>query len=348
MSEVRIPIQQLITGPWYLKDIDAIPKNGLNVFSTFSCGGGSTMGYKLAGYNVIGCVEIDKEMFELYSKNHNPKYGFNLSIDDFNKKNNSELPEELFNLDILDGSPPCSSFSMAGLREESWGKETYFREGQSKQVLDDLFFSFLNTVEKLQPKCVVAENVKGLIMGKAKGYCKLIINRFNQLGYTVKLFLLNSSLMGVPQKRERVFFIAFKNNTLFDNLDMNFNEPIIKLSDAIKNCDLTTSKYLTEKMLYYWKRCLPGDNFSKVHPKKHLWNTIKLHQDRPAPTVTSTSAKMLYHYNEPRTLSDSELIRLQSFPEDYNFYNSNPGWVMGMSVPPLMMQRIALKLSNLI
>ena len=80
-------------------------KNGLKVFSCFACGGGSTMGYKLAGCEVVGCCEIDPKMNEIYVKNHNPKYNFLMDIRDFNNLPNEEIPEELFNLDILDGSP---------------------------------------------------------------------------------------------------------------------------------------------------------------------------------------------------------------------------------------------------
>lgn len=60
-------------------------KNGLKVFSCFACGGGSTMGYKLAGCEVLGCCEIDPKMNEVYIKNHNPKHNFLMDIRDFNK-----------------------------------------------------------------------------------------------------------------------------------------------------------------------------------------------------------------------------------------------------------------------
>ena len=102
-------------------------KNGLKVFSCFACGGGSTMGYKLAGCDVLGCCEIDPKMNEVYVKNHHPKYNFLMDIREFNALPNEKIPAELFDLDILDGSPPCTTFSMAGQREESWGKKKKFR-----------------------------------------------------------------------------------------------------------------------------------------------------------------------------------------------------------------------------
>ena len=104
---------------WNLSDAIFTKDKG-NVFSCFAYGGGSTMGYKLSGYNVLGCNEIDEKMIQMYIKNHHPKYAYNEPIQTFKLRDN--LPEDLYNLDILDGSPPCSSFSMAGSREKAWGK----------------------------------------------------------------------------------------------------------------------------------------------------------------------------------------------------------------------------------
>ena len=112
--------------------------NNLKVFSCFACGGDSTMGYKLAGCEVIGCCEIDKKMNEIYVYNHNPKYNYLMDIRDFNNIPNYKLPNELLDLDILDGSPPCTTFSISGDREKSWGKKKKFREGQAEQTLDGM------------------------------------------------------------------------------------------------------------------------------------------------------------------------------------------------------------------
>jgi DNA (cytosine-5)-methyltransferase 1 len=190
---------------WTFKDY---PKNqhNLKVFSTFACGGGSTMGYKLAGYDVIGSNDIDPQLAEVYKVNHHPKYQYICPIKDLAT---IDLPKELFDLDILDGSPPCSTFSTAGLREKAWGKDKHFREGQTTQILDDLFFDFLDVAELLQPKVIVAENVSGMLKGNAKGYLLLIFDRLKTMGYTPQIFLLDASTMGVPQRRQRVFIILF-------------------------------------------------------------------------------------------------------------------------------------------
>ena len=116
---------------WYMRDgypANGIEKHGCKVFGTFICGGGSSMGYKLAGFNHLGGVELDPRVAEIYKVNHNPKYLYTMDIRDFNKL--QDLPEALYNLDSLDGSPPCSPFSTAGSREKAWGKEKKFSEGQ--------------------------------------------------------------------------------------------------------------------------------------------------------------------------------------------------------------------------
>ena len=118
-------------------------KNGIKVFSCFSCGGGSTMGYKLAGCDVIGNVEIDEKMNELYKLNHNPKYNYCMDIRDFNSIPDEELPEELFNLDILDGSPPCTTFSMAGQRERSLGARKRNSEKDKKNRHLMIYYLYL-------------------------------------------------------------------------------------------------------------------------------------------------------------------------------------------------------------
>jgi len=165
---------------WSLKEAIFTNDKG-KVFSCFACGGGSSMGYKLAGYDVIGCNEIDPKLVDLYKANLNPKFAFVEGIQTF--KLRSDLPDELYNLDILDGSPPCSTFSIAGSREKAWGVEKKFREGQVKQVLDTLFFDFIDLAFELRPKIVIAENVKGILMGKAKAYTEKIHKEFALAGY---------------------------------------------------------------------------------------------------------------------------------------------------------------------
>lgn len=337
----------LVTGPWNLSDLATgkvgNKKNGLKVFSCFHCGGGSTMGYKLAGFDVLGGVEIDPEMMKIYRQNHNPKHSFLMGVQDFKSLNH--LPEELHDLDILDGSPPCSSFSMSGSREDKWGKENKFREGQTEQVLDDLFFHFIEIADKLRPKVVIAENVKGLIIGNAKGYVIEIFRKFKEAGYDTQLFLLNASHMGVPQARERTFFISRRRDLNLPEIKLEFNEPVIAVEDAIKGRD-PNGELLSEAFARWWRKTPPGKAFSYAHFKGSFFNSQKLHPRMPANTTTATKASVQCHWHEPRMLSDHELIVVQSFPDDFDFCGHPVKYVCGMSVPPLMMQRVASEVAR--
>lgn len=328
---------------WNLSDLKDITKHNINVFSCFHCGGGSTMGYKRAGLNVLGGVEIDPEMMSIYRVNHNPIHSYLMGVEEFNKLPNESLPAELFNLDILDGSPPCSSFSMSGSREKKWGVKKKFREGQADQILDDLFFHFIETANKLKPKIVIAENVKGMLSGNAKGYLKKIFAEFAAIGYDVQLFLLNAAYMGVPQRRERVFFVCRRRDLNLPKLVLDFNEPLVSFKDATHDLPIEPYKELTPTAKKYWYICEQGKSFSSVHHKGSLFNWIRLSENEPSNTIPAKS-DIIFHPTIPRRISGKEIIRLQSFPDDYNFLTAEPGYVCGMSVPPKMTERIAYEI----
>lgn len=325
-------------------------KNGLKVFSCFACGGGSTMGYKLAGCDVLGCCEIDPKMNEIYIKNHHPRYNFLMDIRKFNETPDDELPEELFDLDILDGSPPCTTFSMAGDREESWGKKKKFREGQAEQTLDDLSFVFIETVAKLKPKCVVMENVEGLLLGEAWQYVQQIYKHFADIGYQVNHWLCKGEQMGVPQTRHRVFFIALRNDVQFDlkRLDMSFNyEPIPY--GAIK--DGVGEQLNPNTVIFQWlQKAEPGDKrisdtIVRCGEKEKLFNHRICWPDKVMQTIAS-GGEILRGVEKTR-VSVEDIIHGQTFPEDYIFSErtfKQAVYICGMSVSPVMIKRIVTRL----
>lgn len=334
---------------WNLKDAIFTKDKG-KVFSCFACGGGSTMGYKLSGFDVLGCNEIDPKMMEAYVMNHKPKYSYLEPIQKF--KNRKDLPSELYNLDILDGSPPCSSFSMAGNREKDWGKEKKFREGQANQVLDDLFFDFIDLVKELKPKVVVAENVKGLLLGNAKEYVRKIYKDFDAAGYYLQHWLLNSSKMGVPQRRERVFFIGLRKDLAISflyNKDMFTQVPLLNLDFKEKKINYKEiesphreqeGSHIPTGILPYWKKIKPGRSCADVHEKGHYFQELKLDPNKPLPTLRAGS-NSYYHYDYPRRLYDEEIMLGGSYPLDYKLCRNKAIYLVGMSVPPLMIAKIA-------
>jgi DNA (cytosine-5)-methyltransferase 1 len=261
-----------------------------------------------------------------------------MDLRDFNQL--GELPSKFYELDILDGSPPCSTFSTVGKREKFWGIEKRFKEGQKKQTLDDLFFVFLDTVEKLRPKIVIAENVAGLLYGNARGYVREILARFKELGYEVQLFKLNAAFMDVPQKRERVFFIA--NRCGYPALKLNFNHtPAIfgKVRTA-EGKEIAPGSKLAMRMKYV----KPGDRLLKsvmirMYGEKSNYGTILVPDSHICNTITSSGS--FVRLADKMLFSDNDFINVQSFPQDYNFCGNSVQYVCGMSVPPNMMANIA-------
>ena len=336
---------------WTLKDANFTKDKG-KVFSCFACGGGSTMGYKLAGFDVIGHNDIDKRMIEVYKANHKPKYSFLESITTFAKR--KDLPDEMYELDILDGSPPCSSFSISGNREKDWGKDKKFREGQAEQVLDTLFFDFIDLAKELQPKVVIAENVKGLLIGKAKEYVKKIYREYDKAGYYCQHWLLNAANMGVPQKRERVFFICLRKDiatpflylkdmfTQVPKLKLNFNEKPVLFKEIFKDY---VDRPLTNHYKEFWNIRKIGDvDFSDSSKRmgknpNAQFQYKYLYMNKVSNTITAGEQCVLF--DRPRYRNLDELCLCGTYPKDYNFLNNKPHYLIGMSVPPLMIAKIA-------
>jgi DNA (cytosine-5)-methyltransferase 1 len=328
---------------WMLADLKDVPQNGINVMSTFACGGGSSMGYKRAGCSIVAANDIDPEMAWHYKRNLNPPNYFLCPIRDLLT---ADLPPELFALDILDGSPPCSTFSMAGSREKAWGKDKHFREGQAKQVLSDLFFDYLDLVERLKPRVAIAENVKGMILGNAKGYTKMVMARFKEIGYRPQLFLLNAADCGVPQRRERVFFVAIRGDIDAPPLKLAPKHRWISAGEATADCGEAgdESTKLEAQQLRKWPHTKPGEDLGegckRLGGKGNHFTHLKCSPEKPFPT--GTAKDQLLHWQYPRRLTFREWKRLGSFPDDYEAKTDKIGkYMIGMSVPPKMTEVVA-------
>jgi DNA (cytosine-5)-methyltransferase 1 len=323
---------------WYLRDGYVNKKNGFKVFGTFVCGGGSTMGYKLAGFEHIGGVEFAEHYAEMYKTNHNPKHFFVEDIRDFNKR--QDLPEELYNIDLLDGSPPCASFSTCGAREKKWGKEKLY-EGKMQKT-DDLVFEYIKTIKKLKPKTFIMENVSGLIKGNAKAYVRKIFEELDKIGYRRQIFLLNAASMGVPQMRERVFIIGSRKGLDYKPLKLNFNEKVISFKEATEEFwgmgGMDIKKYALYK---YWKKI----NYPKETSTSMRFNLHRPKLHKPCNTLVEScsnpGAAGVCHPLQPRKLNKYEASAIQSYPLDYNFLEQNPLSCIGRSVPPVMMAMLS-------
>jgi DNA (cytosine-5)-methyltransferase 1 len=340
---------ELIIKPVYkvpsMREIEAIPWNGFNVISTFSGGGGSCLGYRLAGYRVLWANEFIPAAQATYKANHpnsilDERDIRNIKARDILEAINLKIGE----IDIFDGSPPCAAFSTAGSRESGWGKTKKYSD--TNQRVDDLFFEYQRLLKDLQPKVFVAENVSGLVKGTAKGYFIEIIKTLKSAGYNVKCKVLNAQWLDVPQSRERAIFIGVRNDL---NLDPVYPKPrryYYSVRDAWSDAlrvepiepETNFSKYAVSR---FWDEIKIGE----THDKR--FNAGKMPIDRPAYTITQSFGEVnlanRWHPLEKRCLSVMEIKRLCAFPDDYILTGNYQQQVerMGRAVPPLMMKHIA-------
>lgn len=328
---------------WRLSDgypAEGIQAHGRKVFGTFICGGGSSMGYKLAGFHHLGGVEIDPKVAAIYEQNHHPEFLFTEDLRVFNQR--TDLPDVLYDLDVLDGSPPCTTFSMAGQREKTWGKEKVFAEGQALQTLDDLVFVYCETIKRLRPKVFLLENVRGLAAGNAKSYLKRIVTTLSSAGYACQVFLLNAATMGVPQIRERCFVIGHRKEFDLPKLVLNFNEQPILFSQVIDKEDtrrtINGETYELFKLAKESDRTLADTNL-RERGRTSGFTRPFASSSRVCPTLTTGEIILQYY---PRTLNEHELCQVSTFPMDYQCPNAGRlRWLTGMSVPPVMIAQIA-------
>lgn len=331
-----------------MAEIEFIPWNGFRVASTFSGCGGSCLGYRMAGFRVVYANEFIEEAQRTYKANHPDSF---LDTRDIRTVKPRDILEKAGvnrgDLDLFDGSPPCSAFSTAGKREAGWGKvKTY---SDKAQRVDDLFFEYVRLVDGIRPKVFVAENVSGLVKGTAKGYFKRILAALREPGYRVSCRVLDAQWLGVPQMRQRTIFVGVRNDL---KIEPAHPEPLhyrYTVGEAVEGLPASgEAKYLKHgtDTYRYWLATKSGNDLSiachQLTGKDSFRTHYKQSQSRPANTITQ-GTQQLYHWAEPRTLTLSELRRIGGFPDDFKLTGDfSQKWErIGRAVPPIMMSHIA-------
>lgn len=329
-------------------EIEKLPWNGKAVVSTFSGCGGSCLGYRMAGYKVLYANEFIPAAQEVYKLNHKNSF---LDTRDIRQVKGSDILSKINlkvgEVDIFDGSPPCSDFSISGKRSSGWGKVKKYSD--TKQRVDDLFFEYLRLVDELKPKIFVAENVAAITTGVAVGYFKKIMQQAIQSGYKVKCKIVDAQWLGVPQRRKRAIFIGVRDDL---NVEAIYPKPFsyqITVEEACKdlyNKKQTKQWLKTDTSSYQrWHLANKGESFSSALKRLKLkeigFNHYKLNPLWVSQTITQTMNH--YHWDEPRFLSIEELKRISSFPDDFKLIGifSKKWERIGRSVPPIMMREIS-------
>lgn len=306
----------------------------MKVISTFSGCGGSTTGYKMAGHEVVACVEWDAHAVECYRANHPSAKVFH---GDIHKVTGEMLLNatglDVGELDILDGSPPCQGFSSAG-----------------KRVLDDprnsLFKQQLRLIDELKPRHVVIENVAGMVKGKMRAVAGEVVASLKERGYAVAAGVMEAQYFGVSQLRPRTFFLGSRVGR--PSLPRPTSRPI--------PCGVALSGVVPDEVIAPWNagsrlmatHLRPGESGSDVMTRigrKDGWfGASMLDPKQVAPTVTkSLSGKgQLWHW-ERRHVSIREVLVLTGFPADYILPGAfEDRWArVGNSVAPPMTREIA-------
>ena len=331
------------------------------VVSLFAGGGGSSTGYRLAGGEILAINEFIEAAQDAYERNYPTTHIFR---EDVRKLTGemilNQVGLKVGELDILDGSPPCASFSMAGKREKGWGIEKKYSD--KKQRVDDLFFEFARILKEVQPKVFIAENVKGLTMGAASNLLgssqfdlfgddeDTIYHTLANCGYNVRYKVLNAKNFGVPQSRERTIFIGVRKDI---KKEITYPKPFNYLVSAEEGCegvvnspkDILESSHKDGIVKGYILKMKEGESGNQYAPSGYF-GLQRIKRDTPSPTICQRQGNKgacLIHWEEHRELSVPELIRLMSFPDDYYLGEKYTQKTerLGRAVPPLLMKEIA-------
>jgi len=350
--------------------------NGYDVVSTFSGCGGSCLGYRMAGYRVLWASEFIPAAQKVYKDNHPDSILDTRDIRDVEPQEIlGAVDRDRGEIDILDGSPPCSDFSTAGKGSSGWGEVKKYSD--TEQRVDDLFFEYARILDGLQPKVFVAENVRGLVRGKAKGYFKMILRELKDCGYHVQAKVLDAQWLGVPQRRQRLIFVGVR-----DDLEaspahpspMSYRYTIRDALPWVKSMEggygfnghkwysadqpsetIAQSRTVKEEAFPIeedawigqyaigeeWEKLKRGEQSDKY------FSLVKPDPNQPCPTVTqtgkTTGAASVTHPTEKRKFSIAELKRIQGFPDDFALSGTYAQrWErLARTVPPVMMQKIA-------
>ena len=331
--------------------------------SLFSGCGGLSLGFSSAGCKIKGFVEIDDGLSRIYSMNfpHTKRVGSDIT--QITPAEVQDFRHAVGDIDVLIGGPPCQGFSLSGKRDVN-DHRNY------------LFSDFVRFVDTVRPKAAILENVRLLtsMRSRSGGLVKdQIVHELCSLGYTARLYSVNACDYGVPQHRERVFFLAVRSDLgvaptfpapQYGRPPTLFQKPPRTFADACSDLEYIESGETTRDPLHAavkhpdhvirWLWDVPQGGSAHDNRDPDLrppsgYNTTYKRQswDEPGSTVQTTfgmiSGCRNVHPIATRSLTVREAARLQSFPDDYVFVGpiGTIRTALGNAVPPLLARAIA-------
>jgi DNA (cytosine-5)-methyltransferase 1 len=288
--------------------------------------------YKKLPTKTVYAMDFDEPICEIYNANFSNKC-FSLDI---RKVDANDVPDH----DILTGGFPCQSFSVVAQNPKRLG----YNDEKGK-----LFFELCRILRKKKPSVFVAENVKGLLSANNGETFPLIIKEFEKSGYYVKFKIINASHYGVPQKRERIFMVGFKNKRAYDRFE--FPKPI-SVSRPVNISSILIPEKEIEEKYYFSDKAVKGmleTKHAKTMNKGRAQNI-----NAPCNTVGSHLSKVSLNSTDPvlninnryRMFTPREVARIQSFPDSFNLPGSKATnyKALGNAVAPVVMWHVTRKI----
>ena len=309
----------------------------LKVASLFCGCGGTDVGllggfdflgkhYDSNGMKIVYANDIDDNACNIFREN----FGITPDNRDIREVKSEEIPD----FDILTGGFPCQSFSIIAQNPKRLGV---------KDERGKLFFEMCRILRERQPKCFIAENVKGILTANKKSAFPLILKEFEESGYDVQYRILNSANYGVPQKRERVIIVGFRKD-----LNIEFSFPDVEIEDENNFAPLkkVIEKKVDEKY-FFSERAVAGMMKKRESMNKGRAQDI----NKPCNTVGAHLAKVSLNSTDPvlmegkryRRFTPREVARIQSFPDDFELVGSEAAQyrALGNAIPPVMFWYVA-------
>lgn len=309
----------------------------LKVASLF-CGCGGTDVGLLGGFDFLG-KKYDANNMEIVYANDIDDNACNIFEENFGiKPDNRDIrevkSEDIPDFDILTGGFPCQSFSIVAQNPKRLG----VRDERGK-----LFFEMCRILREKQPKCFIAENVKGLLTANKKSAFPLIMEEFEKSGYDVTYSILNSAEYGVPQKRERVIIVGFRKDL---GINFTFPEVVLKETALYEPLSSVIEKTVDEKY-FFSERAIAGMMRNRASMNKGRAQDVT----KPCNTVGAHLAKVSLNSTDPvlmigeryRRFTPREVARIQSFPEEFKLIGSESAQyrALGNAIPPVMFWYVA-------
>jgi DNA (cytosine-5)-methyltransferase 1 len=291
--------------------------------------------YPSKPFDVIYAMDFDAPTCQIYNDN----FSHNCECKDITLLETTDVPEH----DILIGGFPCQSFSVSAQNPPRLG----YKDQRGK-----LFFEMCRILKHHQPRVFIAENVKGILSANKKKAFPLIIKEFEKAGYFVKWKILNSVDFGVPQKRERVFIVGFRQEQDF----LSFSFPKPSVSSAIPISEILENEAEVEEKYYFSERAVNGLKASKNYKIMNKGRAQDV--NGPSNTVSAHLAKVSLNSTDPvllvngryRMYTPREVARIQSFPESFKLTGSKTlnYKALGNAVAPLVMWHLASAVENVL